>query len=251
MSEETIDTSTVTPEIEPVVTEEVEPVVKPATEPVVLTPPPLSQDEIMELATERAFQRMTTWIGRRDVALLSNMGREIDARVQRIVPSPPSRSTEPAEMLEDPDKWARSIVPRIIDEEISKRTQADQSFNTELIRQAVGFMDNDPLFADKELGSEVIGEITKNFGTVDKRFPPTVAAQLLVNKALANVIRQRTFTKTNPLAANKPIIGPLGTITAPVVAAAKPKPIKLSESAAALAKRWNYSPEDIARIFKE
>jgi hypothetical protein len=154
-------------------------------------------------------------------------------------------------MLENPDGWARTVVPRILDEEISRRSKADQNFNTELIREAATIMDGDPLFKDKNLGDAVVAEIQQNFNNVNRQLHPSVAAQLLVQGGLANVVRRVAATKTNAFADHKPVAGPMGTVTPPPPKPAKAKPVKLSESAAALAKRWNYSAEDIAKVFGE
>jgi hypothetical protein len=234
-----------------------EPIPEPTPEPIpepAPTPPPepqLSSAEIMEQASERAFQKMASWQGRRDKDLFDNLGNLIDNRLRTQTPPPPPPSTDPATMLENPDAWARTVVPRILDEEVSRRTQADKNFNTELIRQAAAAMDNDPLFEDKELGNSVVAEIQKNFNSVNRQLHPSVAAQLLVSGAVANVFRAKAGTKVNPLAGNKPGGGPIGTVKPPPAVAPKAKPVKLSESAAALAKRWNYSPEDIAKVFGE
>jgi hypothetical protein len=212
---------------------------------------PLTPDQIMEQASERAFQKMASWQGRRDKDLFDNLGNLIDSRLRTTATPPPRPSTDPATMLENPDAWARNIVPRILDEEVSRRSNADQQFNTELIRHASAAMDGDALFTDQALGNAVVEEIQKNFGTVNRNIPPALAAQLLVNSALANVVRRQAQTRTNPLAGNTPVKGPMGTVTPPAPKPAKAKPVKLSEDARALAKRWNYSEDDIARVFGE
>jgi len=225
-----------------------EPIPEPVPEPV--PEPRLSPADIMEQASERAFQKMASWQGRRDKDLFDNLGNMIDSRFKGQQQPPQAPSTDPATMLENPDAWARTVVPRILDEVVQTRSRAEQEFNSELIRQAAAQMDNDPLFQDKNLGNAVVSEIQRNFGSIDKKLPPGVAAQLLVNNALASVVRQ-SRQKQNPLSGNAPQKGPMGTIKPPVAAQAKPKPVKLSDEAAALVKRWNYSPEDVARVFGE
>ncbi len=217
-------------------------------------PPPepqLTSAEIMEQASERAFQKMASWQGRRDKDLFDNLGNLIDTRLRTQTPQTPPPSTDPATMLENPDAWARTVVPKILDEVVQTRTRVDQEFNAELIRQAAQQMDNDPLYQDKALGNAVVGAIQKNFNSVNRQIHPTLSAQMMVNSALANVMRQRAQTKTNPLAGNKPATGPMGTVKPPPHTPPKAKPVKLSEEAAALVKRWNYSAEDIARVFGE
>lgn len=214
-------------------------------------PPPLSQDEIIRQAEERAFQRMASWQGRRDKDLFDNLGNLIDSKIKQATPQQQPTPVDPATFLENPEAYLQKAVPKILQAEVSKVTQAEQTFNTELIRNAASRMDSDPLFADKELGNAVVQEIQKNFNSISRRLPPDVAAQLLVSDAVANVMRQRAATKTNPLAGNRPSGMPIGTIKAPPAPTPKVKPVKLSESAAALAKRWNYSTEDIAKVFGE
>lgn len=225
-----------------------EPESEPEPEPISLTP-----EQIIEQASERAFQRMASWQGRRDKELFDNFGNLLDTRLRDITPtpSPPlSNSTSPT-VFEDSDAWARAVVPRILNEEVSKRTHAEQTFNTELIRRSAGIMDADPLFTDKVLGNEVVEEIQKNFGLIDRQLSPAIAAQLLVNSAITNVIRKRTMAKINPLAGNKPITGPMGTIVPSRSTPLKAKPIKLTDEAKKLKEKFGYSEEDIQRVFGE
>uniref|UniRef100_A0A6M3LM82 Uncharacterized protein n=1 Tax=viral metagenome TaxID=1070528 RepID=A0A6M3LM82_9ZZZZ len=240
------------PEPTPQPTPEPEPAPEQTPEPPPPPPPP-TQEEIMRQAEERAFQRMASWQGRRDKDLFDSLGNLIDSRLRSNQPPPvPSPPSDPATILENPDAWAeaklREAFPRILDQEVQRRTQQDTQHTSEVVRQAGAIMDSDPLFQDKELGSEVIAEIQKNFNTV-RGLQPNVAAQLLVSNAVSAAFRKRTLTKTNPLAGNRPVTGPMGTVKPPVAPVAKPKPVKLSEEAAALAKRWNYSAEDISKVF--
>lgn len=240
------------PTPEPDQTPEPTPDAEPEPEPTPQTPTPPTTDEIVRMAEERAFQRMASWQGRRDKDLFDNLGNLIDSRLRTAVPPPqPPPSTDPATVLENPDGWLRTQVPRLLDEVVNQRNQAEQQFNTELIRQAASAMDNDPLFTDKTLGNAVVEEIQRNFTSVNRNVPPAVAAQLLVNASLANVVRKQAQTRTNPLAGNKPASGPMGTVKPPSVPAQKAKPVKLTAEASALAKRWNYSDEDVARVFGE
>jgi hypothetical protein len=231
-----------TPEPSPEVTPE------PTPEPVTLTP-----DQIMEQASERAFQKMASWQGRRDKDLFDSLGNLIDTRLRTVTPpSPTQPSTDPATMLENPDAWAETVIPRIMDKVQAQRSKADQEYMGNFIREAGSLMDSDPLYQGDEgqkLGAEVIAEVQKNIGKLDRRFPPADAARLWVANSTLNVVRQRTNVKQNALAGNRPSTGPMGTITPPAQKALKAKPIKLSDEAAALAKRWNYSHEDIAKVF--
>jgi hypothetical protein len=196
---------------------------------------------------------MASWQGRRDKDLFDSLGNLIDSRLRAVQPLPlPSVPSDPATILENPDAWAeaklREAFPRILDQEVQRRTQQDTQHASEVVRHTGMLMDSDPLFQDKELGGEVIGEIQKNFNTV-RGLNPDVAAQLLISNAVAAVYRKKTITKTNPLAGNRPATGPIGTVKAPVALVAKPKPIKLSDAAMELKKRWNYTDEDLAKVF--
>lgn len=220
-------------------------------------PPPLTPDEIIQRAEERAFQRMASWQGRRDKDLFDSLGNLIDSRLRTQQPPPPPPASDPATILENPDAWAegklREALPRILDQEVQRRTEQEQRHAGEVIRHAGAMMDGDPLFQGAEgqkLGNEVIGEMQKNFGSV-RGLNPQVAAQLLVSNAVASIVRKKAGLQTNPLAGNKPTTGPIGTVKPPPAPAVKPKPVKLSSEAAALAKRWNYNEEDIARVFGE
>jgi len=219
---------------------------------VVVEPEPISPTikKMIEQAAEGTFQRVASWQGQREKGLFDALGNLIDSRLSNISTSPSPSSPETlATIDEDPEAWARTVVPRIFDEEINKRTQAEQKFNADIIQHAAAVMDADPLFADKDLGNEVVSEIQKNFGTVNKQLPPDAAAQLLVNTALTGVIRKKMLEKINPLAKNRPATDPLKTITAPITPASKPKGIKLSKEAQKLKERFGYSDDDIARVF--
>jgi hypothetical protein len=232
-----------------------EPTPEPEPEP---TPamPQLSQDEIVRQAEERAFQRMASWQGRRDKELFGALESLIESKMPKTAqPQIQQTAIDPATLLENPGAVLESVlresVPRIFNEEISKRSQAETRFNQDLIRNAASVMDSDPLFSDKALGNEVVQEIQKAITQIDRNLPPQVAAQLLVSSATASVFRKRATTKTNPLSANRPATGPIGTIAPPAAKKASTPTVKLSEEAMKLKKRFNYSDEDLARIFKD
>jgi hypothetical protein len=199
----------------------------------------------MDKAADKAFQRMASWQGQREKALFDSIGNLIEARL----PKQASQPEENVTIEENPEAWARKIVPQILDDVLIQKTKAEQTFNASLIQETAALMEADPLFRDQTLGNEVVQEIQRNFG-VAKGLNPKVGAELLVGKALREVTRHRSLAKTNPLAGNQPVKGPMGTVTAAPV---KPnvKPVKLTEEAENLKKRFGYSEEDIARIFKE
>jgi len=213
-------------------------------------PPTLTPEQIADLAAEKAFQKVASWQGRRDKDLFDNLGNLIDTRLSNIRPPEPQAPIADVNVFDDPDKWARTVVPRILDEEVNRRTKADQAFTSEVIRIAGKAMDTDPLYADAALGKEVVEEIQKNFSSLDKRNRPEVEAERLVMRSY-QAVQRRKMQKQNALAGNKPANAPIGTVTPPARQSNKPASVNLSKEAAALAKRWNYSPEELAKVFKE
>jgi len=219
--------------------------------------PQITPDEIIRQAEERAFQRTASWMGRRDKDLIDNISTIIDARLRSAIPPqapPPAISSDPAAILENPDAWAeakiRSAIPAVLDQEIQRRTQMDQTYTADVIRHAGRMMEADPMFDDKNFGTEVVAEAQKQFASLDKRIPPELGAELLIHKAIASVNRKKMLEKKNPLAGNQPGRAP-GNITPPVATPPKVKPPKLSETASQLAKRWGYNAEALAKLFPE
>lgn len=215
--------------------------------------PQISPDEIIRQAEEKAFQRTASWMGRRDKDLLDNISNLIDTRLRAATPPPQTHiSSDPATILDDPDMWAetkiRQAVPGILNDEIQRLTQKDQQYTADIIREAGRIMDVDPLFEDKNFGEEVVKEVQKQFTSLNKSLPANVGAELLINRAIATVSRNQALTKKNPLAGNQPGNVP-GNQRPPVAAHTAVKSPKLSDTAAQLAKRWGYSPEELAKIF--
>jgi hypothetical protein len=210
------------------------------------TPRQMTPEEI----EERAFQRTASWTGRELKKFSDVILQNIEARLPRAPASSPPPSTDPATMLENPDGWLRSALPGMMREEASRQQQAEQNFNTELIRQAAATMDSDPLFADKNLGNAVVSEIQKNFNNVNRTLHPEVAAQLLVSTALANVVRQNALRRSNGLAGNRPATGPIGTVTPPANTTAKPAPIKIDDMTKRIASYFGNTPEQIQEMLK-
>jgi hypothetical protein len=218
-------------------------------------PPPaqLTPDQIIAQAEERAFQRMTTWIGRRDKELFDHIDQKFNnvGNIQKTV----IEDTEPASILDDPDGWAerkiRQLAPKVMYEEAERVSTADRNYTSTLIQSAGQIMDNDPLFSDKNFGNQVIAEIQQQFGGINKNLPPDVNAQLLINSAVTNLMRKGKG-KGNALSGNTGINTPVGgvgpSMTPPKKAVNVPK---LSPDAQRLAQRWNYKTEDLERVFKE
>jgi hypothetical protein len=231
---------------EPVADEQVPDEVAAPPEPEQPPAEPLPRQPTPEEIEERAFQRTASWMGRRDNQLLNRISRVID---QKLAQQPPARAeapSDPASMLDDPDGWARRVVPKIFDEEIHRRTQTEQRANAEIIRVAGSIMDSDPMFADKKFGAEVIKEIQGNFGKINKNLDPSIAAEMLVDRAVKNVYRRTLTAKASPLAGNVGKTGPTGTISPPATPAPKKEAVKLDPLAKKIA-AWFGNTEDEVR----
>lgn len=215
------------------------------------TPPPapLTAEEI----EERAFQRTASWMGRREKEfsdnILRNVTQVLESRLSQLQPRPPEPVTEIATVLDNPDAWLEKTIPKVLEKERTRVAQANQNFTSEIIRHAGRQMDSDPLFENKELGAEVIAEIQKNFGSVDKRVPPDIAARMLVNDAVTNIYRRKISTKPNPLAGNTP--GKVvGTITPPARQAPQATPVKLDDMAKKVAAWFGNTDKEISEMLK-
>lgn len=217
-------------------------------------PPPrqLTPEEI----EERAFQRVASWMGRRERELQDNVLRNVthvlDSRLSQFTPQvqpPAAPAIDPASFLDDPAQALRAFVPRILDEEISKRTTAETQYTSEIVKNSASIMDNSPLFADRELGQEVINEILASLPKMDRSIPPSAAARILVNESYANVVSKR-MTKGNPFAGRQPVKGH-GTITQPPAKAQPKAPgVKLDPVAARVAKWFGNTDEEVNSMLK-
>lgn len=222
------------------------------------TPPQLTPEDKERQLEERMFQRMASWQGRRDKALLDSIGQAIDSRLRTSPPSQPAPSApsaiDAAQLLEKPDLVISQILeaqaPKVFEKVMHQRTQADQHFTNEVIKGAAAIMDNDPLFSDQAFGNEVVSEIQKEFGNMRRDIDPNVAAQLMVNKAVANVYRKNK-APANGLSGNRPATVPLGGVKPPPAQTPKAPPVKLSPEAKLLAERFGYKDEDLAKVFAE
>jgi hypothetical protein len=223
----------------------------------VATPTPAPVQPTAGEIEERAFQRTASWMGRREKELsdqiLRNVTQVLDSRLSQMHPAPAQPSTDPATMLENPDAWARTVVPRILDEVVNQRAKTDQAYMGDFIREAGSMMDSDPLFQGedgKKLGAEVVAEVQKNIGNLDRSIPAGMAAKLFIANSALNVVRQRSSVRTNALAGNRPTTGN-GTITAPATTTAtKPPPVKLDDMAKKVANWFGNSEEDVRNFLK-
>jgi len=203
------------------------------------TTPTLTPDEIVE----KSFQKVATWMGRRDSELLNKVSDIVNQRLATKETPPATSESEAEKLFDNPSQW--------LNQELSKREQRTERYTQAVISTAGKMMDADPLMADKEFGNEVVREIQRNFGSLDGRIPPNIAAKVLVNDSIANVYRQRANKGTNPLKGNKPADEPLGSISASGATKSSVVMPKISDMAKEYADKWGYKEEDLARIFGE
>lgn len=216
-------------------------------------------EELSQQAEERAFQRFASWQGRREKGLLESVGQMLDSRLSRVPPQAPPPTSQPqtidaATLLDKPVEIITQVLqekaPNIIANIAKAQSQAEQQFTQSVIKGAADIMMADPLFADQAFGNDVVNEIKNSFGSIRRDLPTEVASQLLVNSAVANVYRKNK-APANGLSGNRPATVPLGGVKPPPATPPKAPPVKLSAEAKALAERFGYKDEDLAKVFKE
>lgn len=237
-------------------------VTAPAEPEQVNAPPQLTPEQI----EERAFQRTASWTGRElkkfSDDILGNIRQEIAQfrQAQQPAPALPDK-IDAAALLENPDQvlqqrgYVRAAdIPRIINETYANQTAAEKRYTTDVSVSAGAIMQADPMFdgeEGKKLATEAMEEVAKIYGTIDRRLPPEVAADLLVNKAVANVARKRAQVRLNPLAGNRPLGPGNGTLKAPPPAQSKAAPIKLDPAAAKIAAMFGNSDKDASELLSK
>lgn len=217
------------------------------------TPPQLTPEQREQQLEERMFQRVASWQGRRDKALLDSISQIVAARPNPQAQTPPQPAAiDATTLLEKPEavlnQFLETQAPKVFEKVFHQRTQAEQQFTGDVVRNAAALMDTDPLFTDLAFGNEVVAEIQRNFGNMRRDVSPEVAAQLLVNSAVTNVYR-KTKSPANGLSENRPAVGPLGGVKPPPFTPPKAPPVKLSSEAKKLAERFGYKDEDLAKVF--
>jgi hypothetical protein len=223
------------------VTEETTPESDPVVEQPEETPAFATQNEIAEHVS-RGTNEIKTWIGRRDKDLFDQIGTLIDERMSKKIETPEDLSNK---LLEDPVNTIRQIMTETQTADQSKA----QQHTTKTFESLGVLMDSDPLFEDKELGGQLVEEVKKQFqsGQIDTRLSPEAAAKVLYAESLTSVMRGRK--KPNALGKNKP--GQATGALTPGVPASKtaPKVPDLDAETKKWADKWNYSQEDLARVF--
>lgn len=215
-------------------------------------PEPSPEDLLIEKATRKSFDQIASWIGRRDKALSEQIGGVIDGLRNEIYELKSGRGGKAVEpesgkdafdaFVENPSRW--------LDMEISRRQNAAAQRSQTVIAHAARLMETDPIFEDRDFGREVIGEMANVMGDIPQNSSPDVAAKLLVSEALRSLVRKRAATPKNAYAGRGPS-GGAGGVKPPGAPASKPRVPKLSPEVRRLAKAWNYSEEDLARLYGE
>ena len=244
------------PTPEPTPAEPVEPTPEPEPAP---EPPQPTPAELAAQAEERAFQRMASWQGRREQVLLDSIGNMIRSiQPQQQVQQPANDpQIDAAKFLENPgqalSQMLRTEVPKIFQETVSTQSRAQQAHTNDVIKNAADIMQSDPLFAGKEnteFGTSVAKYVVENLHTMDRSIPPKLAAKLLVQDAVLADNRQKAI-KGNPLAGNKPVTGPMGTISAPAKQPAKSNPVKLDSATKQMARVLRISEAEAAKMLAD
>jgi hypothetical protein len=230
----------VTPQ-EPVV-DDVTPVEPAEPEPV--EPQFMTTDQVAE-AVSRGTNETKTWLGRRDKDLLGQIGTIIDERLSKKVETPEELSSK---LLEDPV----TTIKQIMSETQANDQSRYQAHNQEVFNIIGNNMDSDPLYNKEDgLGEELVEEVKKQFqsGKLNTDVSPSAAAAILQSEALANVVRNRQQHKASPLAGNAPAAG-TGTLTPGATNTAKKiKMPTLQPETLALAKKWGYTDEALAKLY--
>jgi hypothetical protein len=201
----------------------------------------MTPEEVAE-AVSRGTNDLKTWIGRRDKDLFGQLGTLIDQKIPKVQQDPTELSDA---LLQDPV----STIRKIVSESQSEESQKAQSHHSQTFEYLGSMMDSDPLYQDKDLGTDLIEEVKKQFqgGKIDRSLSPKSAASVLHAEALANVLRARQGKSA--LSKNKPASG-IGSLAPGVPGGApKIKAPKLSPDVQKLADKWGYKPEDLARVY--
>ena len=202
-----------------------------------------------EQIVDKAFQKTASWLGRRDQDLLQNIGSMIDSRMQTV--QAPASEPEPdsgEQIIENPDAWFQQKYNTIRGQE----AEYQQQYESALIQHAAKIMDTDPLFRDVEFGKEVVSEVKRNYGRVNRNLPVPDAANLMVKEAIASVQRKKSTQKTNPMQNKQPAGTGLGSVNPPKSSSAKGgKGVDLSPRAKEMAEKWGYKEDDLKRVFGE
>lgn len=195
-------------------------------------------EQLTEAVTQKVQQGLQVWLGRRDREMLDNI-RQNWRPPAAATPPPDTGDDLATKLLENPQAVIADVVRQMGSTEVK--------YDQDVARTSAQVMAQNPHFAeDNTLAPEVIEEIKRIYPGQPRNIDPRIAAQLVVSTATANVMTRRATTKANPLAANKPAIGPIGGIQSSPPAKPGPKPIQLDDKMHRLIKGFGFS-EDVAQ----
>jgi hypothetical protein len=246
MAEEQVDTQEApadsAEQAEPTeVTESTEETTEEVTEPAYITA------EQMQAALEKQDASFRSWLGRRDKETLSHIGNVIN---ERLATQQPSESADEmsTRLLENP----RATLRTEFEAYEAERTQKQANHINKAVEVIGMTMESDSLYADKDLGNEVVSEIKHmvQMGKVNHNMTPEAAGKVMLADALANVVRKRQGAKTNPLNQNKPDGGG-GNLKPPATPAKKVKVPQLDAETKKMAEKWGYTDEQLAGLYGE
>jgi hypothetical protein len=201
--------------------------------------------EQMQEALQKQDSSFRSWLGRRDKETFEHIGNVINERLSAQRETPDEVSTR---LLENP----RDVIRSEFEAYENERTQKQTTHLNKAMETVGELMESDPLYADKDLGNEVVNEIKQmvTSNRIDYKLSPTAAGKLALADAVTAVFRKRQGAKKNPLSANTP-----GNTTPGLSPPAKPKGSvkvpKLDDVTQRMAEKWGYAPEDLARIYGE
>jgi len=171
---------------------------------------------------------------------------EIIRAVREMIPAggspPPAEAPDPSQ---DADAW--------FEHKLKEKVTHEQEYNQKLITTGTALISQDEVVkANPEMAEEIYQEIQSGRVPIMRNVAPEMAAQIAVAQAKSNVLTKRIMTKANPLARNTPANVPTGGVTPPAAPAAPAVKVpKLSNLAAAAAKKWGMSNEEVAKALAE
>lgn len=206
----------------------------------------LTAAQAQELLDKQAAS-FQSWLGRRDKETLSHIGEIIDARIKENKPKE-SDDEYSTKLLEKP----REVIRAEFEAFEQERTRKQTTHLNKTMETVGGLMESDPLYADKELGNEVVEEIKHmvQTGKIDHSVSPAAAGKIVLADALSTVFRKRQNKKTNPLEKNK-AGGGAPNLNPPANPPKKVNVPKLDDYTRRMAEKWGYKEEDLVKLYGE
>jgi len=207
------------------------------------------QDDLVRTVTEAVTHNLQSFMGRRDKALADTITKNFDSIVEKKMKAyTHAEPKEPAEFdWQNPQQAIRQVFTELKQEE----TQQERHFKENLLNGVGGYMDNNPLFQDKELGQAVLQTVLENVkaGNLRTDIAPDIAGQMLVQDATMSVIAAQK-KNSNALSGRPLPNAPNGSVNAPAGGGPKQeiRMPKLSAEAQKLVDRFGYSAEEVTKI---